>query len=202
VDPADELLPRRHVRLAALQPQPLQDDRVEALAGQDERHLVDGVHVLGGDDRLLRHVAVERELGLDVGGEVAVGAAEQDVGLDADRPQLAHAVLHRLGLQLVGGRDVGNEREVDEDRVVAAHVLAELAHRLQERQALDVAHRAPDLYDHHVGVLGRADRRLDLVGDGGITEPCARVSPRRSFAITEPRSLAGVMLSRETSRSG
>ena len=39
-----------------------------------------------------------------------------------------------------------------EDRVLAAGVLAELAHRLEERQALDVADRAADLDDHHVGV--------------------------------------------------
>ena len=84
------------------------------------------------------------------GEQVAVGAAEQDVGLDADGAQLAHAVLHGLGLQLVGGGDVGHEGEVHEDRVAAAHVLAELAHRLQEGQALDVADRAPDLHDHHV----------------------------------------------------
>ena len=156
VDPVHELLPGRHVRLAPLEPEPLEDDRVEALTRQDEGHLVDRIDVLGGDDRLLRHVAVEGELRLDVGGEVAVGAAEEDVGLDADRAQLAHAVLHRLGLELVGGRDVGNEGEVDEEGVVPPHVLPELAHRLQERQALDVAHRAPDLDDDDIAVLRSA----------------------------------------------
>ena len=91
------------------------------------------------------------------------------LGLDADGAQLAHAVLHGLGLELVGGRDVGHERQVHEDRVVAPHVLAELAHRLEEGQALDVADRAADLHDHDVGVLlpdAAADAiGLDLVGD-------------------------------------
>jgi len=45
----------------------LQDDLVEPLLGQHDRHLVDRLHVLGGDDRFLRHVAEEGELGLDVG---------------------------------------------------------------------------------------------------------------------------------------
>ena len=39
--------------------------------------------------------------------EEPVGAAEQDVGLDADRPQVADAVLRRLGLQLAGRADDG-----------------------------------------------------------------------------------------------
>ena len=149
----DELLPGGHVAPRAAQAELLQDDLVEALVGEDDGHLVDRLHVLGGDDRLLGHVAEEGELGLDVGGEEAVGAAEEDARRDADRAQLAHAVLHGLGLELVGGRDVGDEGEVDEDGVLAAHVLAELADRLEEGQALDVAHRAADLHDHHVGVL-------------------------------------------------
>ena len=98
--------------------------------------------------------------------EEAIGAAEQDVGLDADRPQVAHAVLRRLGLQLAGGADERHQRQVDVERVVAADVLAELADRFEERQALDVADRAADLDQHDVDVVGDgADRVLDLVGD-------------------------------------
>src|SRR5207247_690510 len=111
----------------AAEPQLLEDDPVQALPREDERHLVDGLHVLGGDDRLLGDVAIEGELGLDVGGEEAVGAAEEDARGDADGPQLAHAVLHGLGLELVGGGDVGDEGEVDEDRVVAPRRRAERA---------------------------------------------------------------------------
>ena len=69
--------------------------------------------------------------------------------------QLAHRVLGRLGLQLLGGGDVGHQREVDVDRVVAPELEAELADRLEERQRLDVADRAADLDDHHVDALRR-----------------------------------------------
>ena len=48
----------------------------------------------------------------------------------------------------------GIEREVDEDRVLAPDVVAELTDRLEERQRLDVADRAADLDDDDV-VLGR-----------------------------------------------
>ena len=54
----------------------------------------------------------------------------------------------------------GHQREVDEERVVAADLLAELADRLEERERFDVADRAADLDDHDV-VPGRraADAR-------------------------------------------
>ena len=70
--------------------------------------------------------------------------------------------------------------------VVPAHVLLELAHRLQEGQALDVAHRAADLHDDHVDALADlADRRLDLVGDvrdhlHGAARGSPRAAPSRS----------------------
>ena len=123
-------------------------------------------HVLRGDDRLLVDVAEERDLPLDVLVEVAVGPAEQDVGLDADRAQVADAVLRRLGLQLAGGADERHERQVDVERVLAADVLTQLADGLDERQALDVADGAADLDEHDVDVLRDGpDAVLDLVGD-------------------------------------
>ena len=98
--------------------------------------------------------------------EEAIGPAEQDVGLNADRSQVADAVLRRLGLQLAGGADERHQREVHVQRVVAADVLPELADRFEERQALDVADRAADLDEHDVDVRRHgADRVLDLVGD-------------------------------------
>jgi hypothetical protein len=56
---------------------------------------------------------------------------------------------------------------VDVEAILLAHVLAELPNGLHEGQALDVAHRAADLGDHHVDFrpaqLGHGG--LDLVGD-------------------------------------
>ena len=64
--------------------------------------------------------------------------------------------------------DERHQGEVDVDDVLPAHVLLELADRLEERQALDVAHGAADLDDLHVDALADPpDRRLDLVGDVG-----------------------------------
>ena len=166
LDPGDEILPGLHAPLGLRQVQVLQHDAVEAFGGEHQRHFVDRRDVLGGDDRFLGDVAEQRDLALDVRIEEPVRPAEQDVRLNADRPQIAHAVLRRLGLQLAGGADERHQRQVDVERVVAADVLAELADRFEERQALDVADRAADLDERDVDVAAsRADRVLDLVGD-------------------------------------
>ena len=75
-------------------------------------------------------------------------------------------VLGRLGLQFPRRRDVGHQRQVDEDGVAARQVVGELADRLEERQGLDVADRAADLAEHEVVVLVAVeDELLDRVGD-------------------------------------
>ena len=52
-----------------------------------------------------------------------------------------------------GVADERHQRQVDEHAAVAAELDVELADRLEERQRLDVAHRAADLGDHEVDVL-------------------------------------------------
>ena len=83
------------------------------------------------------------------------------------REQFLHRVLRGLGLQLLRGGDPRHQREVDEDRVLAAQFLAHLANGLKKRQRLDVADRAADLDNGHVRAVGRdlAHGVLDLVGD-------------------------------------
>jgi hypothetical protein len=88
-------------------------------------------------------------------GRKPVRPADDDVRLDADRPQLLHRVLGGLGLELARGLDERHEREVDVDHVLAPDVLLQLRNRLEEREALDVADRAADLDDLDVDVLAR-----------------------------------------------
>ena len=55
---------------------------------------------------------------------------------------------------------------MDVDRVVARQLVLELADRLEERQALDVAYRAADLDQHEVVVVvAGKDEVLDGIGD-------------------------------------
>ena len=78
-------------------------------------------------------------------------------------------MLRRLRLQLPGRLEIGDEREVDEHAVLPPCRQRDLPDRLEEREALDVAHRAADLGDHDVGVGGAQIEHLllDLVGDVG-----------------------------------
>ncbi len=159
--------PAREVRLA----RPLDAEGGEHFAVEPGRviglrHRVDVVDVARLDHRAFAHVAEQRELAPLLARNFAVGAAQQNVGLDADRAQLLHRVLRRLGLQLPGAGDIGQQREVDIDRAAARQVVAELPDRLEIRQALDVADRAADLAQHEIeAVVAVADEFLDRVGD-------------------------------------
>ncbi len=115
---------------------------------------------------------IRRDLALERVRDLPVRTADDRVGLDTDVAQRRDRVLRRLGLELAGRRQVRHQADVQEEDVVAADVVADLTGRLQERQRLDVADRATDLGDDHVGRdavavrLGhRADAPLDLVGD-------------------------------------
>ncbi|BCB89179.1 hypothetical protein Psuf_064920 [Phytohabitans suffuscus] len=69
--------------------------------------VVDARRVRGGDHGLAVDVAVQRELVLELVGDLAVGAADERVRLDTDVAQLGDRVLGRLGLQLAGGARYG-----------------------------------------------------------------------------------------------
>ena len=164
----DERLPRVHRALGIGQLQPSQHVAVEPLLTEDQRDLVDARHVLGSDYRVLVHVAEQGDLAANLRRQETIGAAQQDVGLNADRAQIAHAVLGRLRLELARRPDERHQREMDVEGVRPADVLPELPDGLEERLALDVADGAADLDEDDVHVVGhRADAVLDLVRDVG-----------------------------------
>ena len=160
------MAPLAQVRGWHIEAQLVDDDVVEALVVQQHRDLVDVVCVDAGDDRTLLDVREQRDLAALLGRDRVHAAAQQDVGLDADRAQLLHRVLRRLGLYLAGTRDVGHQRQVHVQHVVAPELDAELANGFQERQRFDVTDRTTDL-DHADVRIARAhpDAMLDLVGD-------------------------------------
>ena len=88
-------------------------------------------------------------------------------------------------------RDVGHQRDVQEEAVVPADLVPHLADGLQEGQRLDVADRAADLGDDDVDAArrprGRRARIRDLISLVMCGMTCTvspRYSPRRSLAIT------------------
>ena len=139
---------------------------VEPFAVICQRHVIDGRDVERLNDGLGADVAEQRDLLALADRNIAIGTAEQNVGLDADRAQLLDRMLRRLGLQLARGRNVGHQRQVDEDRRAARKLVTELADRFEERQALDVADRAADFDEHEIHILvAREHEAFDRVGD-------------------------------------
>ena len=155
-----QIAPAGEVGLGGLGVEVLQDEVVDALLAEDERDLVDVVHVARGDDRLLGQRGEQGDLAPDVGAEGSPSERQtQHVGRDADAAQLVDRVLGGLGLQLARVADVRNERQVDVHAAAPPDVDGELADRLEEGQRLDVADRAADLGDDDVDVARLGDRR-------------------------------------------
>ena len=134
-----------------------------------EGDLVDGRCVDALDNGVGGHVAELCHFAAHGGGDVVFGAEHQHVGLDTHLLQLLHGMLGRFGFQLFGGAYVGDISEVDADYVVA-HFPFQLAHGLEVRGGLDVAHGASYLGNHEVIVAGVAqqfDVAFDFVCDVG-----------------------------------
>ena len=160
------LLPFAKIRWRHVQPQLLADDVVESLLAEQHRDPVDVVGIDCREHGALLDVGEERDLAALLRRQGVAAAAQQHVGLYADRTQLLDRVLRGLGLDLARRRDVRDQRQMHIQDVVAPELDAELADRLEERQRLDVADRAADLDHAHVGVAGtHAYAVLDLVGD-------------------------------------
>ena len=133
---------------------------------EDKRHLIGCPHVFCRDDFILLHVTEQGNLLFQFRRQIAIRPAQQDVGLDTDLPQLIDAMLCRLGLELAGCAQVGNESHVDVEDILAAHIVGNLADGFEERQALDVTDGAADFTNDHVLVAGhRPDVRFDLIRD-------------------------------------
>ncbi len=148
----------------------LNDQIVKLVIDQRQRHFVDRkIFVLFFDHRFDRYVTKQGNLFAVFAADRVFAAANQHIGLDTDFAKLADRVLRWLRLQFVGRLQIGNQRQVHIQAVLAAHIERELADRFQERQAFDVAYRATDLSDHNVDVIAAhpLDDRLDFVGDVG-----------------------------------
>ena len=73
-------------------------------------------------------------------------------------------MLGRLRLELSSGRYVRDKSEMDEETVLASHLLAHLANRLEERQGFDIADGATDFDNRDVDGFGdTANGFLDFI---------------------------------------
>ena len=142
---AHHLDPLPQVRVPALDAHLLEEEGVEALGVVEEGQLVDGgPSVVAGDHPVELDIREARDLAPH---PLVYGLGrpdDQGVGLDADLLQLLDGVLGWLGLELAA-RDRGHEGHVHRERVLPAHLVDDLARRLEEGDRLHVADCPPDL---------------------------------------------------------
>src|SRR5690606_4021634 len=162
------LLPHAQLGGHRLEVQLALDEAAHALLLEHLGHGVDVVGVVRVEDRVGLDVREQGDLLELLQRHLGLRAQDQGVGLYAHAPQRGHRVLRWLRLELLARAQERHQRDVEVERVLAPGVEAELPYGLQERQRLDVAHRAAHLDQHHLGVgglAGGADALLDLVGD-------------------------------------
>ena len=162
----DDLVPLGQVGTTRIEMQFLGHDFVQPLLVQQPWNLVDVVHIHGRYHGAHRHVGEERNLAAHVLGQHAVGAAQQDVRLDAERQQLLHRMLRRLTLEFARGGDVRHQGEVQVDDIVRAELDTHLTDGLDERLRFDIADGTANLDQRDIGALRPLlDASLDFVGD-------------------------------------
>src|SRR5258707_5710532 len=127
-----------------LELQEAQNLGVQAFATEFDRDGVNGVHVFHGNDTGFGYVAEEGDFLFEVGGDVAVAAAEENIGLNSDAEHFLYAVLGGLGFQFAGGGDERYQCDVDEESVFCAEFETHLTDGFEERKGLDVADAAAD----------------------------------------------------------
>ena len=168
LDVVDQIFPGFDIGLTGPDVEEFENFGVQTFLVEIERQFVDRLDINAGDDRIFRDVAEQGDLGLQAVFEGDLGTADQDVGLDTIGPQFPHRVLGWFGLHLAGCLDIGHQGEVDEQRVFPAEIGAELADRLDKGQTFDIADRAADLDDGHIGAaVELEDGGLDFIGDMG-----------------------------------
>jgi len=106
--------PWLHVGGALFEAKEANDLRVEAFLAEFDGDFVNGLHVFHRNDAGFGDVAEKRDLFLEIFGDVAIAAAEKNIGLNTDAEHFFYGVLRWLGLQFAGSGDVGNQGDVNE----------------------------------------------------------------------------------------
>ena len=168
IDLVDHLLPAFHVRRAIVHVELGKHDPVQPLLLHHKGNLVDAGGCAVLDDGIRVHVAEQGNLLLHLLGNGLLRAADEDVRLNADGPELLDAVLGRLCLEFPCRGYIRKQSDVDVEDIVLSHLFLDLPYGLKKGLALDVAHGTADFRDDHICAVGRShiiDTLLDLIGD-------------------------------------
>ena len=144
-------------------------EAVDLVAAQVERAFIDRVVDIAECDNILAlDITEHRDLAAIFLIKVGLGAANDDVRLNADLAQLGDRLLGRLGLRLTRRLDVRQQRDMDETDIFLTNLERVLPECFEEKQSLHVAHGAADFSDEHIDIRiffrDFVDARLDLIG--------------------------------------
>jgi hypothetical protein len=160
--------PRLHVGGTILQTEQASDLRVETFLAELHRDFVDGFHIFHGDDAGLIDIAEESDLAFEINGNVAIAAAEKNVGLNPDAEHFLDAVLRGFGLEFTSSGNVRDKSDVNEESVFGAEFEAHLANGFEEREGFDVTDGAADFDDDDIDTFRDAfDAALNFVSNVG-----------------------------------
>ena len=144
------------------------DDQGKILILEHQRRLIENGQRAIFDHTVGLDVAEHGDLAEDLRLERLVAAQHDDIRRDAHALQFLDRVLGGLGFVLVAAAQEGDQRHMDEERVLLSLLQADLPGGLQKGLALDIAGRAADLGDDHVGLRRLSDaidEVLDLLRD-------------------------------------
>ena len=168
LDALDHALPIRKLRGRRADPKLPADHRGKVGFFQHQRRFIEVGQRDVFDDTIGADIAEERNLFENGVLQRLVAAQDNDVGVNAHALQLAHRVLRGLGLVLVRAAQKGHQRDMNKEAVLSADLQRDLADGLQKGLGLDVADRAADFGDDHIGVgflTHPVNKFLDFIGD-------------------------------------
>ena len=204
----EDILPCGQFGRLAFEPEMLEQFGVQTTGVILQGHSVDARRIEGGYDRFLSDVAEIGDLLPFPVRQRMLAPAQEHIRLDAETGQFANGVLRRLGLQLARGGNVRDEGNVNEGRSRRSKFVLQLPHRLDERQALDVADRSTDLAQDEVvvaliverecldgvrDVRNDLDSRTEIVAAPFLGDDIA-IDPARRDVVALPRRNAGEAL--------
>ena len=147
-----ERFQRIKVDLGLLQAETLQHLGIKLLIEQRKRHFIDRRRINAGKHVFWGNVAEQGDLFSNLLGNFMVGAAHDEIRLNADGTQLLDAMLCRLCFHLMGCGNVRYQRYMHEQDIAVGALLLELARRLDKGLRFDVADGTADFRDYDIGV--------------------------------------------------
>src|SRR6266851_2460610 len=201
VNAVDDRLPAIEIGLGRVKAEMEAHLAIEPLQVIGYRDGVDRIAIKGGDDPAFAQIAEQCDLLAGGRRYRPVTAAQQDVRLDAEAEEFLGGMLGRFGLELARRGNPRHQGQMHKEHSLAPEFVAELADRLEERQAFDVADRATDfakdeilvreigldeLLDRVGNVGDNLDRRPEIFAAPFAADHC-RVDPAGGDRISTPR---------------